>query len=67
MSNYLFIHFDPHNIHAHCIRATRGIRYVVCFGNQRAVITDIVITPIQQRTLDKLVYSRTPKRPAILF
>ncbi|ASX25836.1 transcription/translation regulatory transformer protein RfaH [Candidatus Williamhamiltonella defendens] len=58
--NYLFIHFDPEMIHTTCIKATRGVRDFVRFGNQLAVVSDIVITQIQQRTLNKLVDYRTP-------
>ncbi len=58
--NYLFIHFDPEMIHTTCIKATRGVRDFVRFGNQLAVVPDIVVTQIQQRTFDKSVDFRIP-------
>lgn len=57
---YLFIHFNPEQIHTTSIRATRGVRDFVRFGNHLAVVPDMVITEIQQRTLTKLIDDHIP-------
>ncbi len=41
--NYLFVHFDPEDIHTTTISATRGVSHFVRFGTQPATVPEAVI------------------------
>lgn len=46
--NYLFIHFDPEQIHTTTIHSTRGVSHFVRFGQRYATLTDAVIQQLQE-------------------
>ncbi|AIN17851.1 transcription elongation factor/antiterminator RfaH [Yersinia rochesterensis] len=58
--NYLFVEFDPEQIHTTTISATRGVSHFVRFGVQPAVIPAIVITEMQSYTADKIIDPEIP-------
>ncbi|AJJ11009.1 transcription elongation factor/antiterminator RfaH [Yersinia rohdei] len=58
--NYLFIAFDPEQIHTTTISATRGVSHFVRFGVQPAVIPAVVIAEMQSHTADKIIDPEVP-------
>ncbi|MGV3346656.1 transcription/translation regulatory transformer protein RfaH [Enterobacteriaceae bacterium LUAb1] len=59
--NYLFIAFDPENIHTTTISATRGVSHFVRFGNQPATVPKDVICTLQAEMPQTLVNPDIPK------
>ncbi|MFG1175745.1 transcription/translation regulatory transformer protein RfaH [Erwiniaceae bacterium CAU 1747] len=45
--NYMFIEFNPEEIHTTTISATRGVSHFVRFGNQPAIVPEKVIHALQ--------------------
>ncbi|CRY55996.1 MULTISPECIES: transcription/translation regulatory transformer protein RfaH [Yersinia] len=58
--NYLFVEFEPEEIHTTTISATRGVSHFVRFGVQPAIIPALVITEMQSHTADKIVAPEVP-------
>lgn len=59
--NYLFIEFDPEDIHTTTISSTRGVSHFVRFGNQPATVPHTVIAALQTDTPVSMIDPETPQ------
>lgn len=58
--NYLFIEFDPENIHTTTISSTRGVSHFVRFGNLPATVPAEVIQQLSSWPLEDVLDPDTP-------
>jgi len=64
---YLFIELSETDSNWRPIRSTRGVAYIVCFGNKPAVVPDQVVENLRER--EKVQEQRrdlAPKQPVII-
>ncbi len=59
--NYLFIEFDPENIHTTTISSTRGVSHFVRFGPLPATVPQDVISVLQTEAPQQMVDPETPQ------
>lgn len=59
--NYLFVRFDPENIHTTTISATRGVNHFVRFGALPAIVPDEVISALSATPVQRIADPSVPK------
>ncbi|MCK1970920.1 transcription/translation regulatory transformer protein RfaH [Franconibacter sp. IITDAS19] len=58
--NYMFVEFDPEEIHTTTISATRGVSHFVRFGSQPAMVPLKVIEQLQNCQPEEVTDPQTP-------
>ncbi|WP_338464144.1 transcription/translation regulatory transformer protein RfaH [Franconibacter daqui] len=58
--NYMFVEFDPEEIHTTTISATRGVSHFVRFGSQPAMVPLTVIEQLQNCQPEEVTDPQTP-------
>ncbi len=58
--NYLFVEFDPENIHTTTVNSTRGVSHFVRFGSQPATVPQAVIHDLLHYQTENITDPQTP-------
>ncbi|BDH47608.1 transcription antitermination protein RfaH [Salmonella enterica subsp. enterica serovar Choleraesuis] len=58
--NYLFVKFDPEDIHTTTINSTRGVSHFVRFGALPAVVPDEVVEQLAKSPVQNIADPETP-------
>lgn len=58
--NYLFVKFDPEEIHTTTIRSTRGVSHFIRFGLYPVIVPDNIINELKSASKPEIVAAKTP-------
>ncbi|MDR5611855.1 MAG: transcription/translation regulatory transformer protein RfaH [Arsenophonus sp.] len=58
--NYLFVKFNPEEIHTTTIRSTRGVSHFIRFGLYPVIVPDNIINELKSASKQEIVVPKTP-------
>lgn len=58
--NYLFVKFNPEEIHTTTIRSTRGVSHFIRFGLYPVIVPDNIINELKSASKQEIVAPKTP-------